>query len=1266
MRCSEGNPEPCLILHIKSAFANFSAPTALSVPVFPVVNQRPIHSSQDQVNNRFLQLQEPPHDPQIKENLPKCCQNKRKSSKGLVKEAPHCPVSLSGRPPSQGLPTTSPWKHQTANQSALDLRHRLQQQTCQSPTDTVIVEGLSTAQLTGLDGFPPVKNNLVRPDHQDDVDFRQNPANFNKRVRKGEIIKSLGHEKPCDQLPSSCVLQSDTCSSKKFARQPNLLLSSEKYPSCRRQCKSKVSILEEVLSWRRTANQSPPRTCFERPRNNVIQQSFKRKHSIFPNRLSSYLFWSILLLISFSPMLVFASEFPQRECCDNPLYKFDPPPTETRTTFLPPRIAYPPPEVPDFPEYGPEVPPGHGHGSGVLTTPAAGSLGCLLARTLCTEDSACNQILQVIPRVCGLELVSCSTPTVTKCQAALRTLQSFPFFNPTCLCKEPRLDPDCNQFKDFLIDHPCLSAKHKENDPFPVDALPTCDHAQDVCSTDKICSKKVQTFQNSCPVRNDHCIMTDVSSCHGSWQNLRQSPIFGCICPSNMPNKKNCDRIFKVVNGNDCIDAQLPDTLRVVYTNLAKASKFWTFWYQNLDGSGSGGGGRDTIGHTHRTTRQTVSVDESTKTSTPYYLPTTVDRNRGEHKTSQQDQEIVNLRSTCHLAMDRCERDSNCRPYLESIKTRCVDSCSRDRCMAAVKEFYRKIPKQHSLDVAFCLCKKNGPDDQCFRAQTVLHPSCAQTPENWSKNDEDLPSCHLLARTCRDSKNCRRSLERYEQACSVDSDTKTCAGTYTACREAMVEILGTDLRTNCACSGTAGDFRELFECIEYQRLFWVNPCVVDAQKDYHLKLEITPVWTPEIPYTPPIVTRKPKPTRRTTQYQPRTRPPPEIVKTPKEEIKTVTTVQPVTKKEIVKTTTEEIKITTVAPVTEGPTRRRMPPTTTERIIQPVMTPAWTAPTPPARTTRLTRKPYRPTRPPSPSGNVTPISASPKTTTTTLPPRYCNLAYPNFTDGNVKYIREGFEKRLYDEDVGKSGSRLCGCNAGPELKCTWLEEIEKKPCNTDSAFYSHASPFYLAYRGQCLCYSGEFICSKHDISKAGTKGKKPPVAESPPGVYLYLGYSKKDSLILQRGRVKLGKNVPDTEEEERNEVKNTVQQTVSHFTSNTNKSDCRINLVDRTGENYILKATLDEFDEYRMKKNMSDEMKYKEKEECFAALESIAQKVNERDADMRSHIVLSMFKVAAAEANVPEPEPSGSPINGLSKPALFLTMLFSLTISHFFQ
>ena len=29
------------------------------------------------------------------------------------------------------------------------------------------------------------------------------------------------------------------------------------------------------------------------------------------------------------------------------------------------------------------------------------------------------------------------------------------------------------------------------------------------------------------------------------------------------------------------------------------------------------------------------------------------------------------------------------RPYLDSIKKHCVESCSRDRCMNAVKDFYR-------------------------------------------------------------------------------------------------------------------------------------------------------------------------------------------------------------------------------------------------------------------------------------------------------------------------------------------------------------------------------------------------------------------------------------------------------------------------------------------------------------------------------------------------------------------------------------------------
>lgn len=84
----------------------------------------------------------------------------------------------------------------------------------------------------------------------------------------------------------------------------------------------------------------------------------------------------------------------------------------------------------------------------------------------CFLDYHCNcicnfywKLLYIIIRImviCILFTVACSTVTVTKCQAALKTLQAFSFFRPTCLCKEPHVDPECNSFQNFLFDHPCI------------------------------------------------------------------------------------------------------------------------------------------------------------------------------------------------------------------------------------------------------------------------------------------------------------------------------------------------------------------------------------------------------------------------------------------------------------------------------------------------------------------------------------------------------------------------------------------------------------------------------------------------------------------------------------------------------------------------------------------------------------------------------------------------------------------------------------------
>ena len=66
----------------------------------------------------------------------------------------------------------------------------------------------------------------------------------------------------------------------------------------------------------------------------------------------------------------------------------------------------------------------------------------------------------------------------------------------------------------------------------------------------------------------------------------------------------------------------------------------------------------------------------------------------------------LQLRSTCHLALDACERDQSCGRYLDQIKRMCGSiNCDRQKCMKSIRDFYEIIPEKHRLDIAFCLCK---------------------------------------------------------------------------------------------------------------------------------------------------------------------------------------------------------------------------------------------------------------------------------------------------------------------------------------------------------------------------------------------------------------------------------------------------------------------------------------------------------------------------------------------------------------------------------
>ncbi|CAG9796127.1 unnamed protein product [Diatraea saccharalis] len=234
-------------------------------------------------------------------------------------------------------------------------------------------------------------------------------------------------------------------------------------------------------------------------------------------------------------------------------------------------------------------------------------------------------------------------------------------------------------------------------------------------------------------------------------------------------------------------------------------------------------------------------------------------------ENGRSDDEKVALQSTCHVALDSCIKDGECMTSLTPVLQKChAMECDREGCMAALRGFYRKPGVHWNTEIAFCLCKKtDNREDSCMNAQERLHPSCAQRPPVGSP----LPACHTLAHACREDAECRYRdfgfavieiishplrlpgncpgrislfqvllsafavmaitqspmVKNYEQWCAVDAVTQGCAGSPAACRSAVVAVLGTQLRAACACRGT--DFAQLYDCLGWQRLLWLNPCV---------------------------------------------------------------------------------------------------------------------------------------------------------------------------------------------------------------------------------------------------------------------------------------------------------------------------------------------------------------------------------------------------------------------------------------------------------
>ncbi|XP_046458026.1 uncharacterized protein LOC124204848 isoform X3 [Daphnia pulex] len=1029
-----------------------------------------------------------------------------------------------------------------------------------------------------------------------------------------------------------------------------------------------------------------------------------------------------------------ASEFPERECCDDLILlppAVDSGPDIRKTvplggnggvggttsssfsTEVPPHSSSEHPDTSNFlyPEFIPELsldlgyplppPPLHPHhqhphpgapdGSNYVPTttgsglhqgqPASAILNCLLAHQLCAEDPSCKSIETVIQHICGPETVACSTTTVTKCQAGLRTLQAFPVFHPTCLCREPSVDPDCNAFRDSLFDHPCMVATQKERDLYPIHALPTCTHALDVCQKDLSCTRLYNDFREHCKLRSGVC--RDKETCYNAWRGLRMTPLFGCFCPGN--DQKKCERIYSFIYNNTCV-ASWQDSLnrqRETDGRQIESRLMDSVHHHHHHGTAAEAGSIDVARFSHflqsALTRTRIGYHSSSSSvssihaasaaaaasgsvaagasgivsngSASYYSTsssssfntsaTSSNHTGGDEVMDGGAGRVVSIyQSTCHRALTHCQSDLQCRKHLDPFLRYCngggggvsgmaggADTCHRDLCMQALQGFYKDAPLQWSLEVAFCVCKKSqSRNDECLVAQERLHPDCARRPEryhlpppppppassgggggatamggsmassspalgtNEASPPHHTPACHHLAEECKAHPDCKPRLEFYVQACAVDIVTKGCAGPPSICRRAVLDILGTDLRTTCTCRTAQhlGDMAAMYDCTEWQRLLWLNPCVVEAQRDFHKiqgNLKVVTVPTPTLaPSTAGVDGSSATVRGRQTSS---------VEDDPSHHLFTI----------VVPRRTLRPQETQQSPGDGG--GQRFPMTSSTDVTSGSSSVTWTTST----GTRFS------------TGSST-ASGGPTTTEMitrpTIPAKYCTLERSN---DRVVHFPEGTIKRLYDDD-DPDCSELCRCGAGQVVTCSISDCADRIPCQTSSAVYAHAATAFQAYRGECLCFSGTLVCARPD----------PGQYSLPLGVFLFVGYSRADEkAIYQFTHTNVSRSLVTG-----------LDRLMYISLPETAENECRMSIHDdKLEENLIFQIRLSSLDEQRVNNSVTLEMLTHEKSQCLPVANRLRHMISKRLPDIREDEALSIIKVADTATVLPEPRRSSS-------------------------
>ncbi|XP_076064654.1 uncharacterized protein LOC143038872 isoform X2 [Oratosquilla oratoria] len=869
-------------------------------------------------------------------------------------------------------------------------------------------------------------------------------------------------------------------------------------------------------------------------------------------------------------------------------------------------------------------------------------LNCLLARQLCADAPACRSILELIPRVCGPENVACSTVTVNKCVAALRTLQVFPDFQPTCLCREPHLDRECNTFREFIFDHPCNFVVRKGSPQYPITALPTCDYAQRTCGQLPGCIQLYETFQEKCKVQQDQCRMEDGDACLKAWTELKTSPMFGCFCPNQ---KRKCLRIFDIVHHNPCVDsfpASLappslggagawglllppPPTPRPFpapvpppfYPSPTSVSKPHHPNHRHHH--------HNHQHHHHQYPHQNphatlVTAGPSPAVSTQTQNIFFVDHSQYNHTLHQHQPDNHH-----HDTRPDNERGSiavSVIPHANETLP-AVDTQIQNPLLVGQRDRYPPTtPRGTSINVSRAANVLGqggsgeggdgvsaGGDGRTSEGIPGRQDIATYPSQSSSLTPSKLPipysTCQSALKGCEADPACHRLLNPILNNCDNDQCNQK------ACMDSL-QTFYRNVETKWA--------MEVAFCLCRKRGPTANECLT-AQEKLHPACARKPTGPKPIPCNElAFDCKEDKSCRHRLEYY-------EQACAVDSDTKRCAGSCVECRRAVLGILGTKLRhICTCVNIASEP-RDTYACLDWQKIL-------WFNPCVHDSQTDLHRKstPKPPaiieTSPTAPPRRITTTTTT-AIPTTTLPPKYCVKEAVDY--GKSDLIVEGGGKRYYTVD-DQACSELCQCHKEEKLVCNVLNCVEARHCETTVAVYDHNAPTFKAGQGNCICYSGSFICVRSPDFN--------PDEELGYGIHLYLGFSSAEEALLN-----------DYTHLTVDDAVKRLQKLVREREDKLNATSCNVETVRHVGENLILQATLPEFDELR--DNMTASMYNEEKEKCVPALEEVSDLINDQAVDIRSDISLSMFILAEVRATVPD-LPSSSTIP--NPPSLLLLLL----------